>query len=79
MYVVKRRNYCPQAVSFSLPNVFLSMHDLQFELGLIQFLLGVWLFHEAFTAERLVGFLLIWSALALYAAEGLWRNRKPAT
>ena len=52
---------------------------LQYISPTIQFLLGVWLFHEAFTAERLVGFLLIWSALALYAAEGLWRNRKPAT
>jgi chloramphenicol-sensitive protein RarD len=49
---------------------------LQYISPTIQFLLGVWLFHEAFTAERLVGFVLIWSALALYAAEGLWRNRK---
>ena len=48
---------------------------LQYISPTIQFLLGVWLFHEAFTAERLVGFALIWSALALYAAEGLWRNR----
>ncbi len=49
---------------------------LQYISPTIQLLLGVWLFHEAFTAERLVGFVLIWSALALYAAEGLWRNRK---
>jgi chloramphenicol-sensitive protein RarD len=49
---------------------------LQYISPTIQFLLGVWLFREAFTAERLVGFLLIWSALALYAAEGLWRSRK---
>jgi chloramphenicol-sensitive protein RarD len=49
---------------------------LQYISPTIQFLLGIWLFHEAFTAERLVGFLLIWSALALYAAEGLWRSRK---
>jgi chloramphenicol-sensitive protein RarD len=48
---------------------------LQYISPTIQFLLGVWLFHEAFTAERLVGFLLIWSALALYAAEGLWRRQ----
>jgi chloramphenicol-sensitive protein RarD len=48
---------------------------LQYISPTIQFLLGVWLFHEAFTEVRLVGFLLIWSALALYAAEGLWRNR----
>ncbi len=49
---------------------------LQYISPTIQFLLGVWLFHEAFSAERAVGFLLIWSALALYAAEGLWRNRQ---
>ncbi|WLI88984.1 EamA family transporter RarD [Massilia sp. R2A-15] len=48
---------------------------LQYISPTIQFLLGVWLFHEAFTAERLVGFVLIWAALALYAAEGLWRSR----
>jgi chloramphenicol-sensitive protein RarD len=48
---------------------------LQYISPTIQFLLGIWLFHEAFTADRLVGFLLIWSALALYAAEGLWRKR----
>ena len=49
---------------------------LQYISPTIQFLLGVWLFHEAFSAERMVGFVLIWSALALYAAEGLWRNRR---
>jgi chloramphenicol-sensitive protein RarD len=49
---------------------------LQYISPTIQFLLGVLLFGEAFTASRLVGFLLIWSALALYAAEGLWRNRQ---
>ena len=48
---------------------------LQYISPTIQFLLGVWLFHEAFTADRLVGFVLIWSALALYAAEGLWRRQ----
>ncbi len=42
----------------------------------IQFLLGVWLFQEAFTADRLVGFALIWTALALYGAEGLWQARQ---
>jgi chloramphenicol-sensitive protein RarD len=39
----------------------------------IQFLLGVWLYHEPFAGNRLIGFSLIWSALALYSAEGLWR------
>ena len=49
---------------------------LQYISPTIQFLMGVWLFHEAFSAARMVGFVLIWSALGLYAAEGLWRNRR---
>jgi chloramphenicol-sensitive protein RarD len=51
-------------------------------LGLLQYIgptiqmsLGIFLFHEAFTSERLVGFVLIWSALALYAAEGMLKQR----
>jgi chloramphenicol-sensitive protein RarD len=52
-------------------------------LGLLQYIgptiqlsLGVFLFHEAFTPARLVGFALIWSALALYAAEGVLVSRR---
>ncbi|QOY94633.1 EamA family transporter RarD [Massilia sp. UMI-21] len=48
---------------------------LQYLSPTIQFLLGVWLFHEAFSSERLVGFLMIWAALALFAGEGLARSR----
>ena len=40
----------------------------------IQLTLGIYLFHEAFTTERLIGFAMIWGALALYAAEGLYRR-----
>lgn len=47
---------------------------LQYLAPTLQFLLGVWLFHEAFTAERLVGFALIWIALAMFAMEGLFRR-----
>ncbi len=50
---------------------------LQYLSPTLQFLLGVWLFKEAFTADRLVGFVLIWSALILFAGEGLLR-RQPA-
>jgi chloramphenicol-sensitive protein RarD len=38
----------------------------------IQFVLGVFLYHEPFSTSRGVGFLLIWAALALYSAES-WR------
>jgi chloramphenicol-sensitive protein RarD len=44
----------------------------------IQFLLGVLLFKEAFTSERLVGFALIWSALILFAGEGLFQRGRSA-
>lgn len=37
----------------------------------IQLLLGVWVFHEAFSSARLVGFACIWAALALVSAEAL--------
>ena len=52
-------------------------------LGLLQYIgptiqlsLGIFIFHEAFTAARLVGFALIWGALALYATEGLLASRR---
>ncbi|MDQ1830073.1 EamA family transporter RarD [Massilia scottii] len=51
-------------------------------LGLLQYIgptiqlsLGIFLFHEAFTQERMIGFAIIWSALALYAAEGLLKRK----
>jgi chloramphenicol-sensitive protein RarD len=42
----------------------------------IQLVLAVFAFGEPFQGPRVAGFLLIWTALALYAADGLWRNRK---
>ena len=52
-------------------------------IGLIQYLsptiqlaLGVWVFHEPFDRARLLGFVLIWSALALYSADGWRRSRR---
>jgi chloramphenicol-sensitive protein RarD len=49
---------------------------LQYLSPTIQFLLGVWLFHEPFSGARLVGFVLIWVALALYSLDG-WVRRSP--
>ena len=42
----------------------------------IQFGLGVFVYHEPFSSDRAVGFVLIWAALALYSAESLrvWRR-----
>ncbi|TCS37397.1 chloramphenicol-sensitive protein RarD [Paucimonas lemoignei] len=47
---------------------------LQYIAPTIQFLLGVALYHEPFSGARLVGFALIWSGLAMYSCEGLWRS-----
>lgn len=46
----------------------------------LQLLIGVWMYHEPFSGNRLFGFAVIWSALAVYSLEGLWRARagKPA-
>ena len=49
---------------------------LQYLGPLIQFVLGIWLFHEPFTPTRGVGFGLIWIALVLYSVDG-WRRRGP--
>jgi chloramphenicol-sensitive protein RarD len=42
----------------------------------IQMLLAVFVFGEPFSGPRVLGFVLIWSALALYAGDGLWRSRR---
>lgn len=49
---------------------------LQYVAPTLQFLLGVFLYHESFTAARLVGFSMIWTSLALYWAEGALRRRR---
>ena len=41
----------------------------------IQLTLGIYFFHEVFSAPRMIGFAVIWTALALYAIEGLIRRR----
>lgn len=45
----------------------------------LQLMVGVWLFHEPFEPERRLGFMAIWAALALYSAEGWWRQRRAAS
>jgi chloramphenicol-sensitive protein RarD len=52
---------------------------LQYIAPTIQLLLGIWIFNETFSAERMTSFIIIWSALALYALEGLWQRNARAT
>lgn len=49
---------------------------LQYIAPTIQLMLGVLLFREPFGGPRLIGFALIWVALAIYAADGAWRARR---
>jgi chloramphenicol-sensitive protein RarD len=41
----------------------------------LQLAIGVWLFHEPFGPTRMLGFAIIWSALAIYSLESLWHNK----
>ncbi len=51
---------------------------LQYAAPTLQFLLGVLVYGESFTTDRLIGFCLIWTALVLYSAEGLITQRRAA-
>jgi len=44
----------------------------------LQLLIGVLVFHEPFSRNRAVGFVMIWTALAIYAVDGMWRRRRGA-
>jgi chloramphenicol-sensitive protein RarD len=42
----------------------------------VQFLIGLFVYHEPFDTARLQAFALIWAGLALYSADGLWTQRR---
>ncbi len=42
----------------------------------IQFLLGLFLYHEAFDTTRLQSFALIWAGLVVYTADTFWHQRR---
>ena len=48
---------------------------LQYIAPTLQFLLGVFLYGESLTLERLIGFGFVWIALLIFAAEGMFRRR----
>lgn len=53
---------------------------LQYISPSMQLLVGIAVYHEPFDTRRMIGFLIIWSALGLYSVEGLWRNyRQPVS
>lgn len=49
---------------------------LQYIAPTLQFLIGVFVYGEAFTHARLIGFSIIWLALAVYSAEGFSQIRR---
>ncbi|HEY1012833.1 MAG TPA: EamA family transporter RarD [Herpetosiphonaceae bacterium] len=51
---------------------------LQYIAPTIQFLIGVLVYHEELGGAKLAGFGLIWLALAVYSAEGLFHGRRGA-
>ena len=56
-----------------------TLGTLQYLSPTIQFLLGVTFFGEPLQGTRLAGFVLIWTALAVYSADGfLWMRRQRA-
>ncbi len=46
---------------------------LQYLAPSLQLLIGVWIYHEPFTAQRAFGYVVIWSALLVYTLEGGWQ------
>ena len=51
---------------------------LQYISPSLQLALGIWVFHEPFDADRLVGFACIWAGLVVYSLDALLRGRAAA-
>lgn len=49
---------------------------LQYITPTIAFLLGVFVYHEYFSQNMLITFILIWTGLIIYSADGLWQLKK---
>lgn len=49
---------------------------MQYLAPTLQFFIGVFVYGESFTPARAIGFVLIWTALALYSGETLLRHRQ---
>lgn len=51
---------------------------LQYLAPSVQLVLGIWVFHEAFSRSRVLSFAFIWAALALYTADNVLASRHKA-
>ena len=62
--------------TFAARNIPLSLLGvLQYTTPTMNLLLGIFLYHEEFPVTRMIGFLFVWSGLAIYLIEGLFRRR----
>jgi chloramphenicol-sensitive protein RarD len=50
---------------------------LQYLAPSVQLVLGIWVYHEAFSRARAFSFSFIWAALALYTADNVLAQRRP--
>jgi chloramphenicol-sensitive protein RarD len=55
-----------------------TMGFIQYVSPTCQFILGVFVFNEAFSLEQLIGFMMIWGALILFTCEGAFARRRVA-
>ena len=53
------------------------MGILQYLAPTIQFLIGVFLYHEPFDQSRLIGFSIVWLALIIFWVENYLASRMP--
>ena len=65
---------CFGGAAIRIPMVTLGL--LQYLTPTLQFLLGVLYFHESMPAERWIGFVLVWLALAIFTADSLRHRRR---
>jgi chloramphenicol-sensitive protein RarD len=49
---------------------------LQYIAPTMQFIIGVTIYNEPFTSQRIIGFSIIWLALAIYSGESVWQRRQ---
>lgn len=47
---------------------------LQYIAPTVQFAIGAWVYHEPFSRERAMAFVLIWIGLIVYTADNLWHQ-----
>ncbi len=65
---------CFGGAAIRVPMVTLGL--MQYLTPTLQFLLGIWYFHEDMPAVRWVGFVLVWIALGIFTADSLRQRRR---